>query len=108
LRLNPKAATAHNDIGNALAEQARYPDACAEFREALRLNPNLADAHNNLANTLVAQGQFTAAVAEYSEALRIQPDYADARRNLTLVQEHLRAGAVSAQTPMQPAAPAYK
>jgi tetratricopeptide (TPR) repeat protein len=108
LRLNPQSSTAHNNIGNALAEQGRYREASIEFREALRLNPNLADAHNNLANTLVAQGEMTAAVAEYTEALRIQPEYPDARRNLALIEERLRAGSVSAQTPTPPATPARR
>jgi tetratricopeptide (TPR) repeat protein len=73
---------AHYNLGNALRDQGKLPEAIAEFREAMRLKPDYAGAHNNLGNALRDQGKLPEAVAAYREAMRLKPDYAMAHYNL--------------------------
>src|SRR5712692_4976506 len=61
------------DVANALAEQNRWSDAIAEYREVLRLAPRFAEAHYNLANALQAKGDRAGAIAEYRAALSAAP-----------------------------------
>ena len=48
LRLKPEDAQAHNNLGNALAEQGKVEEAIEAYREALRLNADNPEAHFNL------------------------------------------------------------
>jgi tetratricopeptide (TPR) repeat protein len=66
LRLNPKDALAHYNLGNTLRTQGDLVGATAAYREALRHDPQLAPAHCNLGQALRDRGHFAAAL----EALR--------------------------------------
>ena len=49
LRINPKYAKAHNDLGIALAgSPGRLPEAIVHFEDALRIKPDFPDAQHNL------------------------------------------------------------
>jgi tetratricopeptide (TPR) repeat protein len=84
LRINPDSASAHSDLGTALAKSGRLAEAIPEYQAALRLNPDSAIVHNNFANALQETGRVPEAVTEYRFALRLDPDYADARKNLAI------------------------
>ena len=73
---------AHNNLGNALADDGRRPEAMAQYGEALRLEPGYAKAHNNLGIALADADRGPEAVAQYEEALRLRPDFAEAHNNL--------------------------
>jgi serine/threonine-protein kinase len=65
------------DLGNALAQKARKPEAAVGYyRAALALRPKAAQAHNNLGTALAAQGDVPGAIACYHQALRLDPKYA--------------------------------
>ena len=82
LRLKPEDAQAHNNLGNALAEQGKVEEAIANYQAALRLNADNPEAHFNLALALLRQGRRQDALGHLNNALRLKPDYADARRQL--------------------------
>lgn len=84
LRINPDSASAHSDLGTALAKSGRVAEAIPEYQAALRLNPDSAIVHNNFANALQEMGRVPEAVTEYQLALRLNPDYPDARKNLAI------------------------
>ena len=73
---------AHNNLGNALADAGRGPEAISQYQAALRLEPGYAKAHNNLGIALAEAGRLPEAAAQYEEALRLRPDFAEARNNL--------------------------
>ena len=64
---------AHDNLGIALSQLARVPEAIGHFQQALRLKPDSAMAHYNLANALVQVGRTEDAIGHYHEALRIDP-----------------------------------
>jgi tetratricopeptide (TPR) repeat protein len=81
---NPAAWLAHSNLGVALSQQGRGPEAIAEFEEALRVKPDYAEAHVNLGVILAQQGETEEAIKHYERALRIKPDYEGAHMNLGL------------------------
>ena len=87
LRINPDSASAHSDLGSALAKSGHAQEAVPEFQAAIRLNPNSAIVHNNLANVLLQTGRRSEAIAEYEYALSLDPGYTDARKNLAIAQQ---------------------
>jgi tetratricopeptide (TPR) repeat protein len=73
LRLDPKDAKAHGNLGNALADQGRLDEAIRHYEQALRLDPKLAPAHYNLGTALHKQGRLDEAIRHYEQALRLDP-----------------------------------
>jgi tetratricopeptide (TPR) repeat protein len=81
---NPDAWIAQNDLGNALVDVGRVPEATVCYRRAVELNPSYAEAHNNLGNMLLNQGRVGEALRHYFEALRIAPTYATPQNGIGL------------------------
>ena len=81
LKIDPKVAEAHNNLGFALMSMGRIQEAKTHYEQTLRLNPDYAEAHNNLANILRDQGRINEAMTHYAEAIRLKPDYANAFGN---------------------------
>jgi tetratricopeptide (TPR) repeat protein/post-segregation antitoxin (ccd killing protein) len=67
-------AQVRNRQGIAFAQQGRFDEAAAWFRDAIRVHPHAPAAHNNLANILSFQGRFADAVASYRIALSLVPN----------------------------------
>jgi Flp pilus assembly protein TadD len=63
-----------NNLGVALLEQYKYPDAVKEFRRALSLQPKLSMAQINLAIALFYAGEYDAAQREAKAAEAIAPN----------------------------------
>ena len=82
MRLKPEDAQAHNNLGNALAEQGKVVEATEHYREALWLNIDNPEAHFNLALALLSQGKRDEATAHLTEAVRLKPDYKAAQTQL--------------------------
>jgi Flp pilus assembly protein TadD len=55
IRVDPRHAQAHNNLGIALAKQGQTDEAIRHFQEALRLNPDSAEARKNLAIALATK-----------------------------------------------------
>jgi Flp pilus assembly protein TadD len=82
------AARVQNVRGIGLANEGKWDEAVACFREAVRLRPDYADAFNNLGNVLYFQKKLDEAIAAYEEAVRLSPDHAGALSNLGEVLRH--------------------
>jgi tetratricopeptide (TPR) repeat protein len=79
---NPRAAIAHNNLGNIRTGQHRWTEAEDHLQTALRLQPNYPEVHNNLGFLLAQQDRLPEAAASFRAAVRLKPDYADAWQNL--------------------------
>ena len=86
LAVTEENARTRLNVGIALMEKGKIPEAGAEFRRALELpsgNPHgTAMAHGNLGSTLEASGRADEAAEQYRLALSLEPGLAYARFNL--------------------------
>ena len=78
IRLEPRNAWSHLNLGDVRFAQRRYADAIQSYGEAIRLRPDQAGAeeklsksHYNLANALWRDGHLDTAVEQYREAINI-------------------------------------
>jgi tetratricopeptide (TPR) repeat protein len=76
---NPRA---HLNLGQALFQAGRLPEAVASFEAALRLKPAYAEAHYNLGLAQSRLGRTTEAIGQFEEVLRLVPDHAAAHNDL--------------------------
>ena len=88
-----KGLTVITDAGalEAIVESVlgQFPQAVAEFKEAVRYKPGYAEAHDYLGAAFYASGRFAEAVTEFTETVRLKPDLAGARDNLELARRAL-------------------
>jgi tetratricopeptide (TPR) repeat protein len=77
----PDHAAAHANLGLALAELGRWPEALASYDRALVLKPDHAVAWSNRGNALERLGRAPAALASFDRALDLRPDLAEAHLN---------------------------
>jgi Flp pilus assembly protein TadD len=73
---------AHDNLGNALAQQGKIDEAIAHYYTALRIKSNSANTHNNLGVALFGLGKINEAIAHYRVALRYQSDSPEIHNNL--------------------------
>jgi len=76
---NPRA---HDNLGIALREQGRLPEAIEQYEQALRLKPDAAQTRYNLGIALLQLGRTQEAMDLWVQALQIKPDLAEAHYNL--------------------------
>lgn len=77
IRIRPKWAEAHLNLGALLLKRDDLDGAEAQFLHALRIQPDFAGAQNSLGIALQNIGRIEEAIAHYQDALRIRPDYAE-------------------------------
>jgi tetratricopeptide (TPR) repeat protein len=80
--LDSRDATARNGLGAAFAHLGQYPEAEAEFRQAIAIRPSFPEAYFNLAGVHEATGRYYEAEMPLRRALKLKPSYADARARL--------------------------
>jgi tetratricopeptide (TPR) repeat protein len=90
---NPRART---NLGLALVDAGRVPEAIQQYEQALRIKPDLVEGHYNFGHALIKEGKTQEAIAHYREALRVKPDLAEANCSLgyALIQAGKAAEAI--------------
>ncbi len=83
----PQNARGHSNLGVALMERGRLPEAIEQYRQALRFQPDYPEAHNNFGNALERMDRLEEAIGHYQAAVRIKPDFAEAHGNLGIALE---------------------
>jgi Tfp pilus assembly protein PilF len=90
LKLKPKSAEAHNNLGNIFLQTGKTDQAIEQFRLAIKYNPGLAQAFFNLASALKKQGKPQDSIEYYKQAVKVKPDYVDAYLNLAITLNELK------------------
>jgi tetratricopeptide (TPR) repeat protein len=85
LQVKPDDATAHQQLGLALANQGRFEEALHSLQESARLNPSDATTRLNVAVALAELGRVPEARAQAEEALRLRPGYDRAQKFLSVL-----------------------
>jgi Tfp pilus assembly protein PilF len=73
---------AHNNLGIALADQGKLPEAIQQYKQTLQLMPDFADACLNLGIALARQGKLQEATGYLRTAVRLRPDEPKGHCNL--------------------------
>jgi tetratricopeptide (TPR) repeat protein len=73
---------AYNNLGAALAGEARLDEAIGLLREAAKLNPEDAGVQDNLGAALARQGRLDEAIVHLRAAVRLNPAHAGAHNDL--------------------------
>ena len=84
LQNKPDDVDTRNDLGLALLQAGRMPEAMTQFQQVLQARPGYIDARNNLGLALLRTGHPADAIGQFQQALRIKPDFAEAHNNLGL------------------------
>jgi len=77
LKVNPKYAEAHNNLGTLAYERKDYRGAIREYNRALLLNPNAATTYSNLGTAYFARKRYEEASKAYQHAIQLDPDVFD-------------------------------
>ena len=73
VRLNPKFADAHFQLGNAYDKLGQNEEAAKAFAEAVSLNPQDADAYFNLGNAYSKLNRYREAADAYGKVIALKP-----------------------------------
>ena len=84
LKLEPKHAGAHANLGTALSRLNQYEEAIASFETAIKLNPGLMPLLYNLGIAHFRAGQFAKAAESLTGFLNLNPNFPPARQFLGL------------------------
>ena len=90
LRVDPRFAEAHFNLGGVLDSLGMTREAVASYTRAIRIKPDFAKAYNNLGADLQDLGMPEAAAASYAKAIHFRPDFAEAHNNLGAVLDLLK------------------
>jgi Flp pilus assembly protein TadD len=85
LRLNPRLAEAHNDLGGVLLAERRIDSALAHFQQASALSPDDEHLHYNLGKVLAAVGRSAEAAREFERAIALNAEFAEAHDSLGVI-----------------------
>ncbi len=93
LQLDPKNATAHNNLGLVYGEQGLYAESLAAFKRAVPT----AEAHANLAFVLAQAGQSEQALAHYSQSLTLDDGLRPSARAMLQLAERQTMNSLAAE-----------
>lgn len=82
VRKSPLKARPHNNLGTALVEKDRLPEAEMNLRKAIELKPQYGDARYNLGYVLIRLGRMEEGSRQLLEAIRLEPENYMAHNNL--------------------------
>ena len=77
MRLRPRVALFHNNLGMAYGALGDIDNAEKEFVAALKLNPRLAKAHNNLGKIFYFRGDYEKAAQYFANSKTLEPGILD-------------------------------
>ena len=75
IEANPASGLLHNQLGYALADDGRYPEAVRAIERYVELNPEEPNAHDSLAEMYVLSGQPEVAFDKYGDVLEVDPQW---------------------------------
>ena len=82
VKLSPKDAELHSNLGNIFKELGRLREAEQSCRKALEINSNLPEAYNNLGIILQEFGKLDEAIFNYRKSIEIKSNFVEAYINL--------------------------
>jgi tetratricopeptide (TPR) repeat protein len=90
IRISPRFAEAHNNLGNVYGKLGDHRSAVQAYTQAISNDPNFAEAHYYLGIEYGNLDRWPEAVESLKQAVRLKPGLIDARFRLGI--SHLRVG----------------
>jgi len=88
LKLNPKYAEAHNNLGALNYAQRNFRGAIREYQRAVKLSPDSATVYSNLGTAYFARKKYDDAAKAWQKALSLDPEVFEHRSSAgTILQE---------------------
>ena len=87
-QVQPQAANAYFDQGNAYHSEADYDRAIQAFSGAIELKPDYAEAYFNRGNAYHRKGDDDHAIVDHTKAVELKPDFAEAYTNRGLAHQN--------------------
>ena len=84
LKKNPHCSIVENNLGKALFDIGRLPEAMDHYRKAISLNPGYVEANYNLGNALVQTGRSQEAIEYFRQSIKLAPQLPMAHNNLAV------------------------
>jgi TolB-like protein/Tfp pilus assembly protein PilF len=72
---NPRDVTAHQWLGELLANERRWAESDSQYQIALDIDPLAAVVHFSYGDTLALQRRFDEALAQYDQSLKLSPGF---------------------------------
>jgi len=88
IKLQPKRADLHNNLGYKLQQQNRPEEAVIELTKSIRLDPKLIHPYVNRSNVYIALGRVDDSIADSRKALELDPEDTSALRNLLFASNY--------------------
>ena len=85
VRLDPKDADAHSNLGITQRTLGKFALAEASYKQSIRIKPDTAEVHSNLGNMLQQLGRLEEAKASCIKAIKVKPSFAEAHSNLGII-----------------------
>jgi len=79
---DPDSAAMHNNLGFALANRGRLPEAVEQFQDAVRLDPLMANASENLGDALLGMGRVEESIRQQEVTVKLKPEWPQSHRSL--------------------------
>lgn len=90
LKLEPKSAEVHLNLGHAYLRLEKDNDAAKAFKESIKLNPQVAEAHYGLGFVEYRMHRYREAADAFKRATVVDPKMAKAHYGLSLAYEQLK------------------
>jgi tetratricopeptide (TPR) repeat protein len=84
IRLDPKNAEAHYNLGNIFLSQNKFKQAIGEYEKAVSINPKYTKANINLSVALERESRFDEAIEYADKTVKTEPNNVDAHYNLAI------------------------
>jgi tetratricopeptide (TPR) repeat protein len=82
IAVDPRSTYALDNLGDALADKGKTPEAIPFYVKAVIINPYFSEAHNDLATAYFETGRLRSAIQHFRTAVSIKPGYTLAHHNL--------------------------
>lgn len=95
IRLDPKLAIAHTNLGNVVFRQGKWREARVLYEEAIAIDDRQPEAHYNLGYLTLEYGDPREAVTYFQGAIDREPRFADAHFNIAMSYEQIGNHAIA-------------
>lgn len=101
VRLSPKCAEAHNNLGDVYEKLGKFTKAIREYKETIKLAPNVPFPYFGLGDIHFKTNRYDDAISWYEKGLKYEPGDRLTLKRLALLKDIKKGGVIDSQTLVQ-------